>query len=377
MATMSLRPCGDFRTTYRQDTAIFDTRNSRWAMILFLAGLYVMVLVPILAPGVEDAPVLGTIFAPFTNAQYLSLAIQACYWGIAALGLNILVGFTGQISLGHAAFFGVGAFGSTYLNNTYGIPVILSIPLAGLIAAAVGLVFGSPAARIKGLYLAIATLAAQFIIEDLFIRLDWFTGGSYGSLANSIEVFGFAFDTDPKFFLFALTLTIILFIAAANLMRSRDGRAFVAVRDHYLSAEVMGINLTKYRILSFGISSFYAGIGGALYGHYLGFVSAEGFTILLSIQFLGIIIIGGLGSVMGTMLGTIFMVLLPVVMDGSVSLIAATEWGDTPMITNGLAFFKEMAIGAAIILFLIFEPDGLAHRWRLIKAYWKLYPFSY
>lgn len=377
MATMSLRPCGDFRTTYRQDTAIFDTRNSRWAMILFLALVYLMVLVPVLAPSVEDAPVLGTLFAPFTNAQYLSLAIQVCYWGIAALGLNILVGFTGQISLGHAAFFGVGAFASAYLNNELGIPVILAIPLAGLVAAAVGLLFGSPAARIKGLYLAIATLAAQFIIEDLFIRLDWFTGGSYGSLANPVELFGFAFDTDAKFFLFALTLTIILYIAAANLMRTRDGRAFVAVRDHYLSAEVMGISLTKYRILSFGISSFYAGIGGALYGHYLGFVSAEGFTILLSIQFLGIIIIGGLGSVMGAMLGTIFMVLLPVVMDGSVGLIAMTDWGNTPMITNGLAFFKEMAIGAAIILFLIFEPDGLAHRWRLTKAYWKLYPFSY
>jgi branched-chain amino acid transport system permease protein len=377
MATMSLRPCGDFRTTYRQDTVIFDTRNSRWAMLLFLAAVYVMVLIPVLAPGVEDTPVLSSLFAPFYNAQYLSLAIQACYWGIAALGLNILVGFTGQISLGHAAFFGIGAFGSAYLNNTYGIPVVLSIPLAGVLAAIVGLIFGSPAARIKGLYLAIATLAAQFIIEDLFIRLDWFTGGSYGSLANSIELFGVSFDTDQKFFLFALTVTIILFVAAANLMRTRDGRAFIAVRDHYLSAEVMGINLTKYRILSFGISSFYAGIGGALYGHYLGFVSAEGFTILLSIQFLGIIIIGGLGSVMGAMLGTIFMVLLPEVMAGGVDVIASTEWGNTPMITNGLAFFKEMAIGAAIILFLIFEPDGLAHRWRLIKAYWKLYPFSY
>ncbi|KAA5607115.1 branched-chain amino acid ABC transporter permease [Roseospira marina] len=377
MATTSLRPCGDFRTTYQQDTVIFDTRNSRRAMILFLVVLYAMVLIPILSPGVEDAPVLGALFAPFTNAQYLSLAIQACYWGIAALGLNILVGFTGQISLGHAAFFGIGAFGSAYLNNTYGIPVVLSIPLAGVLAAVVGLLFGSPAARIKGLYLAIATLAAQFIIEDLFIRLDWFTGGSYGSLANSIELFGITFDTDPKFFLFALTITIVLFVAAANLMRTRDGRAFVAVRDHYLSAEVMGINLTKYRVLSFGISSFYAGIGGALYGHYLGFVSAEGFTILLSIQFLGIIIIGGLGSVMGAMLGTIFMVLLPEVMAGGVDIIASTEWGNTPMITNGLAFFKEMAIGAAIILFLIFEPDGLAHRWRLIKAYWKLYPFSY
>ncbi len=388
MATVSLRPCGDFRTSYRKDTVIFQTAKARWAMVLFLVALYALVGIPAHLPQVEDVPLVGALFAPFTNAQYLSLAIQACYWGIAALGLNILVGFTGQISLGHAAFFGIGAFASAYLNNTHGIPVIFAIPLAGLITACVGLLFGSPAARIKGLYLAIATLAAQFIIEDLFIRLDWFTGGSSGSLANWIEIPAYdvaagqwvalyTFDSDAKFFLFALTLTVALYLFAANLMRSRDGRAFIAVRDHYLSAEVMGINLSKYRILSFGISSFYAGIGGALYGHYLGFVSAEGFTILLSIQFLGIIIIGGLGSVSGAMLGTIFMVLLPEVMAGGVDVIGSTEWGNTPMITNGLAFFKEMAIGAAIILFLIFEPDGLAHRWRMIRAYWRLYPFSY
>jgi branched-chain amino acid transport system permease protein len=151
----------------------------------------------------------------------------------------------------------------------------------------------------------------------------------------------------------------------------------VAIRDHYLSAEVMGINLTKYRILSFGISSFYAGIGGALFAHYLQFVSIEGFDILLSIQFLAMIIIGGLGSVMGSLMGTVFMVLLPEVMSAIIGVLKTTGWGNVPAVTHGLAFLQQAAIGLAIVLFLIFEPDGLAHRWRLIKAYWKLYPFSY
>jgi branched-chain amino acid transport system permease protein len=160
-------------------------------------------------------------------------------------------------------------------------------------------------------------------------------------------------------------------------MRTRDGRALVAVRDHYLSAEMMGINLTKYRTMSFGISSFYAGVGGALYAHYLGFVSVEGFTILFSIQFLAMIIIGGLGSIMGTLMGTAFMVLLPEVMGGLAKLLAGSPIDRALGLNEGIAFLREMTIGAVIILFLIFEPDGLAHRWRQVRAYWKLYPFSY
>ena len=242
--------------------------------------------------------------------------------------------------------------------------------------AAVGMLFGLPAARIKGLYLAIATLAAQFILED-FARADWFTGWSYGAAANPINVFGYEIYDDFSFFYVALFFLVVMYLLGTNLMRTRDGRAFVAVRDHYLSAEIMGINLTKYRLMSFAISSFYAGVGGAMYGHYLGFVSAEGFTILLSIQFLGMIIIGGLGSVKGTLMGTVFMVLLPEVMESGVSALSVFEWASSTAVTDGLAYIKEMAIGLAIILFLIFEPDGLAHRWQQIRAYWKLYPFSY
>ncbi|RCX32314.1 branched-chain amino acid ABC transporter permease [Thioalbus denitrificans] len=353
MAGHATMRCGEFRTSYRADTTIFPTPMSR---NFALGGVVLLVLAPLVL-----------------NAYYLNLLIQIGYYGIAALGLNILVGFTGQISLGHAAFFGFGAFASAWINNSFGIPVILSIPLAGVLTTAVGMIVGVPAGRIKGLYLAIATLASQFILEDFFARAEWFTGGSSGSLANSISLFGYSMSSDQSYFYVVLFFVVVMFLFGANLLRTRDGRAFVAVRDHYLSAEIMGINLTKYRILSFGISSFYAGIGGALYGHYLGFVSAEGFTILLSIQFLGMVIIGGLGSVMGALLGTTFMVLLPEVMTSLVGSV-----GDMlPGLSQGVAYIKQMAIGLAIILFLIFEPDGLAHRWKMVKAYWKLYPFSY
>ncbi len=356
MAISVPRPCGQFKTRYRNDMTLFATPFSRWACV---AGVILVALSPLVL-----------------ESYYLNLMIQIGYYGIAALGLNILVGFTGQISLGHSAFFGFGAFACAYLNNVLGIPVWLAIPLAGLWTTAVGMIFGIPAARIKGLYLAIATLASQFILEDFFARADWFSGGSAGALANPFELFGFAFDTDQTFLYVVLAYVVIMYIGAANLMRSRDGRAFIAVRDHYLSAEIMGINLTKYRVLSFGVSSFYAGVGGALFGIYLGYVSVEAFDILLSIQFLGMIIIGGLGSIAGTLMGTAFMVLLPEVMEQLVAGIGQVA-GDVPALNSGLAYLKQMSIGLAIVLFLIFEPDGLIHRWRLIKAYWKLYPFSY
>ena len=345
--------CGQFRTTYEADTTIFPTPLSR----NFAIGTVVVLLI---------AP-------QFLNAYFLNLLIQIGYYGIAALGLNIVVGFTGQISLGHSAFFGFGAFASAYLNNRFGIPVFFCIPLAGILTMLLGLVVGIPAGRIKGLYLAIATLASQYILEDFFARADWFTGGSSGAMAAPFSLFGWLLNSDKKYFYVVLFYVVIMYLLASNLLRTRDGRAFVAVRDHYLSAEIMGINLNWYRILSFGISSLYAGIGGALFGHYLGFVSTEGFTILVSIQFLAMVIIGGLGSVMGAMLGTAFMVLLPEVMEAVVSSTGGAGQG----MAQALAYIKQMSIGLAIILFLIFEPDGLAHRWRLIKAYWKLYPFSY
>ena len=357
MSSLSMRPCGDFRTSYQQDNTIFETSQIR---LMAIAAVLVLCAAPL-----------------FLDGYFLTLCIQVSYLGIAALGLNILVGYTGQISLGHGAFFGFGAFASAWLNSSFQIPVFLSIPLAGFMTMGVGMMFGLPAARIKGLYLAIATLASQFIIEDFFARADWFSGGPSGAAAEPITLLGYVFDTDQSFYYVALFALVTMLGWACNLMRSRDGRAFVAIRDHYLSAEIMGIKLNKYRLLSFGISSFYAGIGGALYAHYLGYVSAEGFTIFMSIQFLAMIIIGGLGSIKGTLMGVVFMVLLPEVLETGVGVLKMTDWGNIPLVVDGLAYIKEMAIGLVIIGFLIFEPQGLAHRWGQIKNYWRFYPFSY
>ncbi|KKJ77373.1 ABC transporter permease [Kiloniella litopenaei] len=347
------RPCGDFRTTYSDDTSLFRTKVEGYTIYVGIAAL---------------------LFAPLVlNDFYVSQMILIGIYAIAALGLNVLVGFTGQISLGHSAFFGFGAFASAWLNNTTGIPVFICIPLAGLMTTAIGMIFGIPAARLKGLYLAIATLASQFILQDFFARADWFSGGAYGSSAEVVNFLGIDLDTDQKYFYLVLFWVVVSFLAVSNLRRSRDGRALVAVRDHYLSAEIMGINLTRYRIMSFGVSSFFAGLGGALYAHYLQYVSVEGFTILLSIQFLAMIIIGGLGSVSGSLLGAIFILLLPQFMEEVASSAAVVFEG----IEQSKAYIKEMSVGAVIILFLIFEPEGLIHRWRLIRASWKLYPFSH
>jgi len=316
--------------------------------------------------------------APLALSQYwLSLLIQIGVFGIAALGLNILVGFTGQISIGHAAFFGFGAFTSAYLSSHLPIPVFFAIPLAGAVTAIVGLIFGLPAARLKGLYLVIATLAAQYILLDFFARAEWFTGGSAPAIAKPFSIFGYSIRGDRSYFYVVLVYLVICYLLVTNLMRTRDGRALVAVRDHYLSAEIMGINLTKYRTLSFGLAAFFAGVGGALYAHYNQIVSNEGFGIDRSIIFLAMVIIGGIGSIMGTLMGTAFMVLLPESMEW-VSAAVRGSWLDQVLaLKNNIAFLRETAIGLIIIAFLVFEPDGLAHRWHQIKAYWKLYPFSH
>ena len=352
------RPCGDFRTTYAKDMSMFQDKASFYLTIL---GILFLLLCPFLF-----------------DSLVIFLLINIGFYAIAALGLNLLVGSTGQISVGHAAFFGFGAFASVWLNNNFSFfPVWLSIPAAATLTAIVGIFFGIPAARLKGLYLAIATLAAQFIIQDFFSRAAWFTGGVDGALAEPFQIFGIIFDNDEKYFYVVLFWVIISFLAVTNLMRTKDGRAFLAVRDHYLSAEMMGINLTKYRILSFGISSFFAGLGGALYGHYLGFVSIEEFNIQLSITFLAMIIIGGLGSIRGAMMGAAFMVLLPELMDWSTRALSGSSIDRFLSLTDALPFIKEASIGLVIILFLIFEPNGLAYRWGQIRAWFKLFPFSY
>lgn len=358
MASVSMRPCGEFHSDYRQEVPLFASRGSlHW----FLGGMACLLVLP-----------------QFLGAYPLTLMIQIGYFGIAALGLNIVTGFSGQISLGHAAFFGFGAFASAWLSNKWGVPVLLAIPAAGIITTFVGLLFGAPAARIKGLYLAIATLAAQYILEDFFNRAHWFTGGASGANANPVEIFGLVCKTEKSYFYVVLAFAVALYLFASNLMRSRDGRALVALRDHYIAAEIMGIGLARYRILAFGLSAFYAGVAGALMGHFVGFISTESINLLLSVQMLGMIIIGGLGSVMGSLLGTIFMVLLPELLEAAVHAFkGASPAVSAALSQEGLSYLKEIAVGLFIILFVVFEPQGLMHRWLLVKSYWKLYPFSH
>jgi branched-chain amino acid transport system permease protein len=347
--------CGVFKTTYRDDEAIWQTKASKFWLALLLIGLLAF---PFL----------------FQGSRYLLYVVNSVFIAvIAAVGLNILTGFTGQISLGHGAFMGVGAYASGYFMTHLGMPFIACVITAGCVTAIVGMIFGIPSLRLKGLYLAIATLAAQVILEFVFVRWRGVTGGSQGMLVPPANIGGFAFNSDFKFYFLALAFTILTVMVAKNIVRTKPGRAFMAIRDRYISAEIIGVPLFQYKLISFGISSFYAGVAGSLWGHYIGIITPEHFNVMISIQYLSMIIIGGLGSIHGTIMGAIFMTLLPEVL----RLISGLFSNQYPVLVNIFGAIRESVFGLVIILFLIFEPDGLAARWKTIQNYWKLWPFSY
>jgi len=345
--------CGDFRTAYERDMELLQTPFVKVCVTAFFVFLLAW---------------------PFlVKSAFLWITLQILIAAIGAVGLNILTGFTGQISLGQGAFLGVGAYTSAYITAKLGLSFWVGVPAAGLVTAMAGMVFGIPSLRLKGLYLAIATLASQFILEWIFLRWESVTGGSYGIVIPRPSLGGYVFESDRSYYYIVLLIAAAMILFAANLMRTRTGRAFMAVRDHYISAEIMGINLFKYRILSFAISSFYAGVAGALYGHSLRFVSSEQFNIEVSIVYLAMIIIGGLGSILGSIYGAVFMILLPKLL----TIVTAKIAVSIPRIAELATAMEQGIFGVIIIVFLIFEPDGLAHRWKMVKAYWKLYPFSY
>src|SRR3989339_1583272 len=347
--------CGVFKTTYEDDEAIWQTKASKFWITVLIASLIIFPFV-------------------FQDSKYLlHIADSVLIAIIAALGLNILTGFTGQISLGHGAFIGVGAYASGYFMNQFGLPFLSCLLIAGFITAFVGMIFGIPSLRLKGLYLAIATLAAQVILEFVFIRWRVVTGGSQGLLVAPASIGGFAFDSEFKFYFLALAFAILAILVAKNIVRMKPGRAFMAIRDRYISAEIIGVPLFQYKLLAFGISSFFAGVSGSLWAHYIGIITPEHFNVVVSIQYLSMIIIGGLGSIFGTILGTIFIVLLPEILRA----ISGPLSSSYPILIDIFNALREGVFGLVIIMFLIFEPDGLAHRWRMIKNYWKLWPFSY
>jgi branched-chain amino acid transport system permease protein len=247
------------------------------------------------------------------------------------------------------------------------------IPLAGVVTALVGMVFGVPSLRLKGLYLAVATLAAHFVIEFAITHWESLTKGVNGISVPAAALGPLVLDGDRKLYLLVLALTVALLLFAKNLFRTKVGKAFVAIRDQDISAEVMGVNVFKYKLLSFGVSSFYVGVAGALLGYQARIISPENFPITVAIDQLGMIIIGGMGSILGSVFGAIFITALPEVLQWLVGMASSSY----PQLTTLFAAIRMGVFGLFIVLFLVFEPDGMAARWHTIKNYWKLYPFSY
>jgi branched-chain amino acid transport system permease protein len=345
--------CGDFRTTYAADLAIFDSALARRCLGIFLLALLTVPL--------------------YATHYWMDVADRIGIAIIGALGLNILTGFTGQISLGNAAFMAVGAYGTAYLAGHAGLSLAMAIPLSGILAAVTGMIFGVPSLRLKGLYLAMATLAAHFIMEFAATHWNAVTGGVSGVSVPAATLLGHALDTDHKLYYLIFPVTCLLVLFAKNLFRTKVGKAFVAIRDQDISAEVMGVNLFKYKLISFGISSFYVGVAGSLLAYQAKYISPENFPITLAIDALAMIIIGGMGSILGSILGAIFITGLPELLR-----LGSSRLSDVfPGLVGLFASLKLGVFGLAIVLFLVLEPDGLAARWHKIKTYWRLYPFSY
>jgi branched-chain amino acid transport system permease protein len=341
---------GAAKETYAADEALFDSRTQRiWLGVLAVALLVL----------------------PFVASQYwLYLTCLVGINIIAATGLNILTGYTGQVSLGQAAFMGVGAYTVAVLDQTLGSPFLLNLVAAGGVAMVVGMVVGIPSLRVKGLYLAIATIAASFILHFIFANWKPVTGGTAGLTVKPATLFGIALDSEFRFYWLMLPLTAAMVFGAANLFRTRIGRAFIAIRDRDISAEVLGISLLRYKLLSFAISSFYAGVAGGLWAYFFRSVTPESFPLLMSIFFLAAIIVGGMGTILGGILGAVFMTLVPEALKMVFGWFPnAAEWA------VHLAPVRIMVFGSLIVGFLIFEPHGLAEIWRRVRRFFHLWPF--
>lgn len=356
MRELRFRPCGNFKERYEQEITIFETDFGRvWVWI----GLAILLLV------------MPFICGPYALYVINNMGIAA----IAAIGLNILIGYTGQISLGHGAFFGVGAYSAAILATKVGSPFWSSVLAAGVITAVVGMIFGIPSVRLKHLYLCIATLAGQFIIEYVLMHWESLTGGPEGIILPEPTLFGLNISGDRAFFWVVFVCLAVMTWMTVNLIRSRYGRAFVAIRDNDLAAEGMGIPIFRYKLLSFGISSFYAGFAGGLWAYYTISITPEPFTLFLSIQYIAMIIIGGLASIPGAVFGAIFITMLNEILSWATEYMMNVEAFAGGALT--LAPLREFVFGLAIVLFLIFEPRGLAEVWRIIRSNFRLWPFAY
>jgi branched-chain amino acid transport system permease protein len=352
---MFYREAGQFKTSYDADSQIFPIRQDRIGVALMLALAFVLV------PLVATPYVFSAILIPFL------------IFSLAALGLNILMGYAGQVSLGSAAFMAVGAFASyNFVLRIPGIPLLVAFVLGGLCAAAVGILFGLPSVRIRGFYLAASTLATQFFVVWCLTKIPWLTNYSSSGVitAQKLEMFGYAFDSPTAKYLLVLCIVLVLALAAKNMVRCSIGRSWMAIRDMDVAAEVIGFRPVRTKLTAFAISSFYCGVAGALYAYaYLGTVEPEAYNLDLSFRILFMVMIGGMGSILGSFLGAGFIILLPIFLNQF-----AHGFGLPMSVASNL---ESMVFGALIIFFLIVEPQGLARLWQIGKEKLRLWPFPH
>ncbi len=352
---MLYRETGQFKTSYAADQAMFPILQDRIGLALILAVAFIGV--PLVA----------------TEYVYTGILIPFLILALAAIGLNLLTGYCGQVSLGTGAFMAVGAYAAYNLVlRVPDINILLAIVLGGGIASLVGVVFGLPSLRIKGFYLAVATLAAQFFIDWVFIRIKWFTNDAPNANAPEMIVFGFPFDTAGKRYLLVLAIVVLMALIAKNLVRGRIGRTWMAVRDMDIAAEIIGIRLLHTKLLAFAVSSFYCGIAGALWAFvHLGAWEPLTFDVNRSFQVLFMVIIGGLGSIFGSFIGAAFIFAVPILINQVPAALGV------PISTALAAHIEAMLFGSLIIFFLIAEPHGFARLWQIGKEKLRLWPFPH
>ena len=318
------------------------------------------------------------LFPLFVGNYYIYVANYIAINIIVVTGLNLLVGYTGQISLGHAGFFAIGAYGTVTLMVKASFPFLLALPCAALIAACFGFLLGIPALRLEGPYLAIATLGFGLTITQIIGRMEVF-GGREGIHAPDITIGSFIINTDKEFYFLLITLTIVLLFFMRNLIKTRIGRAFVAIRDADIAAQTMGVNILYYKALAFAISAFYAGIAGGLYAFVLKFIEPETFTLMMSIMFLAMVVVGGLGSIMGSIVGAILLCWLDLKLRNILDIPYIGDWLESLSKSwfsiTGVSNIQFIIFGSIMILIMLFEPLGLYGVWIRTKKYWRTWPF--
>lgn len=352
----------DLKRDYYEDIELF---KSRTVLVFTILGLIFLVLLPLL----------------ISKRHFLGLSIYLVnlitVHSIVAIGLNIVVGYTGQISMGHAGFFAIGAFTTLILILRTGFPLLLALPVAAFVSAAFGFLLGLPALRLKGPYLAIATLGFGMAVTTTIKHLEFF-GGRMGLQAPKLKLFGTTLK-DIHLYYVIMTIAILMVIGAVKLMKTRVGRAFVAIRDSDIAAEAMGVNLTYYKTLAFAVSAFYTGVAGGLYAFILGFINPEGFHLIMSITFLAMIVVGGLGSIMGSIAGAALMTYLDVKLQAVQDMPwigpALVAFSQQYMTVSGISNIAPIVYGIIMILIVLFEPLGLFGFWIRVKRYWKTWPF--